>query len=442
MSSKIFFSLVLYLAYVPIAISQAQVTERPNILWLVVEDMSPYLSAYNNAYTQTPTLDKMAAEGLVFEHAYSNGAQCSPARSTLITGIYAPMLATDWHRERRAVPEGIFYPEFLKNTGYYCTNNSKTDYNVTNVPKNLWDASKRGASYLNRTDKSKPFFSVFNYNGTHTKRIATRTIVGRDKKTIAPQAIALPPYLPDEPRIRDDVAWHFDAVAEMDKWIAKQLADLEASGEAENTIVFFYSDHGGCLPRAKAFVYNTGTQVPLIIRFPKKWDHLAGQKLPARDSRLVGFIDFMPTVFNIIGSPIPTHMLGQPFLGKNQPTAKKYIFTYRANQEQSYIPSRAITDGDYRLIWNFNTAYPNGVRQSYQWQMPSYQGWDDYHLQGKTNDLQSLFWEPMDALEFYHTKADPYEVHNLIDHPKYQDKIQAMKTALLDFRIEHKDLGL
>lgn len=442
MSNKSLSSLLLFLAFLSTGFSQSDQAKGPNILWLVVEDMSPYLASYNNAYTQTPTLDKMAAEGLVFDHAYSNGAQCSPARSTLITGIYAPMLATDWHREGRAIPNGLFYPGYLKKAGYYTTNNAKTDYNSTNVPKDLWDNSNRKASYQDRPDKSKPFFSVFNYNGTHTQRIATRTTTGRNNKTIAPQSIALPPYLPDEPRIRDDIAWHYDAVSIMDEWVAKKLAELEASGEAENTIVFFYSDHGGCLPRAKAFVYETGTKVPLIIRFPEKWKHLAGRALPARDQRLVGFIDFAPTVFNIIGSPIPEHMLGQPFLGKNQPAPKKFIFTYRANQEQSYIPSRAITDGKYRLIWNFNTAYPNGVRQGYQWQMPSYQGWDEAHRNGQTTALQSRFWEPMEALEFYHTAADPYEVNNLIAHPEHQVRIQLMKKELLDFMIKHKDLGL
>ncbi|MEL7119360.1 MAG: sulfatase-like hydrolase/transferase [Bacteroidota bacterium] len=416
--------------------------ERPNILWLVVEDMSPYLSFYNNPYTQTPALDQLAAEGLVFEKAYSNGSQCSPARSTLISGIYAPMLGTDWHREQRAVPTRFFYPNYLKKAGYYCTNNSKQDYNTRKVPKDLWHASNKKASYLNRPDKSKPFFAVFNYNGTHTKRIATRNIEGRNERSIDPASISLPPYLPDEKRIRDDIAWHYDAVSIMDNWIAKKLKELEESGEADNTIVFFYSDHGGCLPRAKAFVYETGTQIPLVVRFPEKWKQLAGGPLPNRSKKLVGFIDFFPTIMNIIGEPIPGHCLGQAFLGENIPNPPTYSFHYRANQEQSFIPSRAITDGSFRLIWNFNTAYPNGVRQSYQWQMPSYQGWDDVFRTEELSQLKSRFWKPMEALEFYHTEVDPYEVNNLIDDPKYQEKIQEMKTALLEYMIEHEDLGL
>lgn len=417
-------------------------SDRPNILWLVVEDMSPYLSFYGNNYTRTPALDKLASDGVVFTNAYSNGAQCSPARSTLMSGIYAPMLATDWHRQGRAVPQDFYYPIYLREAGYFCTNNSKRDYNANNSPKDIWDDSSKNASYLERPDKNKPFFAVFNYNGTHTHRIATRNVDGRSPREIDPASIQLPPYLPDEPWIRDDLAWHYDAVSEMDNWVKARLEELEASGEADNTIVFFYSDHGGCLPRAKAFVYKTGTQIPLVVRVPKKWRRLAKIKTPSRDDRLVGFIDFAPTVFNLAGVKQPGFMMGQPFLGRKQPKPKERLFLYRANQEQSFIPSRAWTDGRYRLIWNFNPAYPNGARQSYQWQMPSYQAWDKAYLEGKTQGIENRFWEPMNAIEFYDTENDPYEVNNLVADPAHAKRVTDMCRELLNFMIDHKDLGL
>ena len=416
--------------------------QQPNILWLVVEDMSPYLSFYGNNFTHTPTLDKMAAESIVFTNAFSNGAQCSPARSTLMSGVYAPMLATDWHREARPVPTEFYYPTYLQAAGYYCTNNSKRDYNANNVPENIWNDSSKKAHYINRPDKRQPFFSIFNYNGTHTQRIATRTVAERSPRRVDPATVQLPPYLPDEPWIRDDLAWHYDAVSEMDNWVKTKLEELEASGEAENTIVFFYSDHGGCLPRAKAFVYETGTQVPLVVYFPEKLKKLARSKIPFRDDRLVGFIDFAPTLLNLVGIRLPDFMMGQPFLGRRQPSPKSRLFLYRANQEQSYIPSRAWTDGRYRLIWNFNTAYPNGVRQSYQWQMPSYQAWDKAHMMGKTQGMENRFWEPMTALEFYDTKNDPFEVNNLINDPAHQRRVKMMLQELQDFMIQNKDLGL
>ncbi|MEP3837680.1 MAG: sulfatase [Algibacter sp.] len=433
---------IFFLLLVIFCISSKAQEDKPNILWLVVEDMSPYLSTYGNHYTTTPTLNDFAKKSVVFTNAFSNGAQCSPARSTLISSIYAPMLATDLHREKRAVPKEFYYPKYLKDAGYYCSNNSKTDYNANNGPKNIWTASNKKASYINREDKSEPFFSVFNYNGTHTKRIATKNTKQRDSRTIALDSVKLPPYLPDVAEIRDDIAWHYDAVNEMDGWIKSKLDELEASGEAENTIVFFYSDHGGCLPRGKAYLYDTGTRVPLMVRFPEKYRHLAGVKTPSTNNNLVGFVDFAPTIFNLLDVDIPDFMMGQPFLGKNLPEPKSEIFLYRANQEQNYIPSRALTTGRYKLIWNFNCAYPNGTRQSYQWQMPSYQGWDNANMKGEVNELQSIFWKPTEALEFFDTKTDPYEVKNLIDSEEHQDLIATMKTKLLDMMKKEKDLGL
>ncbi|MEO1012086.1 MAG: sulfatase [Bacteroidota bacterium] len=438
LASKV--SLVLGLVF--LGCTPEEKPERPNILWLVVEDMSPYLSFYGNEYTHTPTLDSLARKSLIFENAHSNGAQCSPARSTLISSVYAPMLATDWHREARPVPKDFYYPIYLREAGYYTTNNSKTDYNDGNRPESLWESSKRGATYIDRPDKSKPFFSVFNYNGTHTKRVATRDTSGRAPRYVHPDSVKLPVYLPDVPEIRDDIAWHYDSVSKMDNWIEERLQELKDSGELDNTIIFFYSDHGGCLPRAKAFVYEVGTKVPLLVHFPEKFSHLVNGKTRGRDNRLVGFVDFAPTILNLLDIEIPDFMMGRPFLGKNRPRPRKKLFTYRANQERSFIPSRALTDGKYRFIWNFNTAYPNGTRQSYQWQMPSYQSWDRAYHEGKTDSLQSLFWKPMPPFEFYDTENDFYESNNLIGTPRHQQKIEEMKEELLAFMKQNKDLGL
>lgn len=416
--------------------------EKPNVLWLVVEDMSPLLSVYGDKTVNTPVLDQFAKESIVFTNAYSNGAQCSPARSTLISSIYAPMLATDFHREKRSVPDNFYFPKILKDNGYYCTNNRKTDYNAKNYPKDIWHSSNKKASYKNRDHKDQPFFAVFNYNGTHTKRVATRNTKNRTNRNVDLNSVSIPPYLPDVPEIRDDIAWYYDAVAEMDNWVKKKLEELEKSGEADNTIVFFYSDHGGCLPRGKAYLYDTGTRVPLMVRFPKKYQHLAQKTASNKNSNLVGFVDFAPTLLNLAGIEKPDFMMGKPFLGKNIPEPKSEIFLFRANQEQSFIPSRALTDGRYKLIWNFNAAYPNGTRQSYQWQMPSYQGWDYANIKGNVTEIQKKFWQPTAALEFFDTHNDPYEINNLVDKEEHQSKIKELKEKLLNLMKEKKDLGL
>ena len=416
--------------------------DRPNILCLVVEDMSPYLSVYGNKLTNTPTLDALAKNSIVFTNAFSNGSQCSPARSTLISGIYAPMLATDWHRQSMAVPDKFYFTKYLKEAGYYCTNNSKQDYNAKNVPEDIWDASYKKASFLNREDKTQPFFSVFNYGGTHTKRVATKNTNGRNPRGILLDDINLPSYLPNKPEIRDDLAWHLDAVTEMDLWVKKQLDKLKASGEAENTIVFFYSDHGGCLPRSKAYLYDTGTRIPLFVYLPEQYKHLAKFSIPFVNKELVGFVDFAPTFLSLARTDIPSFIMGKPFLGENLPETRSEIFLFRANQEQNFIPSRAITDGRYKLIWNFNSAYPNGTRQSYQWQMPSYQAWDKANINGELDSIQSVFWKPTAALEFYDTKVDTFELKNLIVLKKYQGKIAEMKKKLLKLMKDKNDLGL
>ena len=352
-----FFIALISITFIASCKSQKKL-QKPNILWLVVEDMSPFLSMYGNKFTTTPNIDDFAKNSIVFKNAFSNGAQCSPARSTLISSVYAPMLATDWHREKRAVPEEFYFTKYLKEAGYYCTNNSKRDYNANNTPKRIWSKSSKKASYLNRKEKDKPFFAVFNYNGTHTKRIATKNTKNRSPRTFTLDSITIPPYLPNVPEIRDDIAWYYDAVNEMDLWVKKKLDELKESGEAENTIVFFYSDHGGCLPRGKAYLYDTGTRVPLIVHFPEKYKHLAKIKNPSTNKNLVGFVDFAPTVFNLLGIKKPDFMMGTPFLGDNLPKPKSELFLYRANQEQNFIPSRAITDGRYKLIWNFNMDIP------------------------------------------------------------------------------------
>lgn len=437
---SIFISIVVIL--ISNSCSKNKEEAKPNILWLVVEDMSPLLKVYGDATATTPTLNKLAKEGVVFTNAFSNGAQCSPARSTLISSIYAPMLATDFHREKRAVPNNFYFPKILKENGYYCTNNSKTDYNAKNYPKDIWSESNKKASYRNRKNKSQPFFSIFNYGGTHTKRVATRNVNNRFPRTVKPKDIKLPPYLPDVPEIKNDIAWYYDAVSKMDLWVKKKLEELEKSGEAENTIVFFYSDHGGCLPRGKAYLYDTGTRVPLIVRFPKKYKHLAKTTTENKNENLVGFVDFAPTLLNIIDVKKPEYMMGQPFLGKDVPESKKELFLYRANQEQNFIPSRAITDGRYKLIWNFNSAYPNGTRQSYQWQMPSYQAWDNANIEGNATPLQKRFWKPTPALQFFDTKNDPYEIYNLANEIKHYKRVTKMKNKLLKLMKQEKDLGL
>lgn len=418
--------------------------ERPNILWLVCEDMSPYLHCYGNKLVTTPNLDKLAREGVRFTQARSNSVQCSPSRSTLISGIYAVSLGTDIHREKRPVPAEFYFPRYLREAGYYTTNNAKKDYNDLKTPEGVWDESSGKAGYFSRPDKDQPFFSVFNCGVTHMTRVATRTVAGRAPRTVAMSKVKVPGYIPDLPEVRNDIAWNMDAVMMMDEWVGERLAELEESGEAENTIIFFYSDHGGTVPRGKAYVYESGTRVPFITWFPPKWRHLAGANLPAVSDRLVSFVDFPVTVLNLAGVKAPDFMVGKPFfgLGADAPeNIRTYTFTFRANQGDSYAPSRAITDGSYKLIWNYQSAYPNGTRQDYQWQMPAQQAWDVANRENKLNELHKKFWLLVETFELYDLRNDSLETQNLVDAQHVQAIFAELKNKLKKEVRSRIDLG-
>lgn len=421
-----------------------QAQDRPNILWLVCEDMSPYLSSYGNTAIKTPNLDALAAKGIRFTQAHSNGPQCSPSRSTLVSGIYAVSLGTDIHREKRPVPDTFYFPAYLRKEGYYTTNNHKQDYNNLKTPAAVWNESSRKASYLDRENKKQPFFAVFNSGITHMSRVATRTVEGRTLRTVEMQDVEVPAYVPDLPDVRDDIAWNMDAVKLMDKWVGEKLDELKKSGEADNTIIFFYSDHGGTVPRGKAYVYESGTHVPFIAYFPEKWKHLANTAQPAVSNRLVSFVDFGPTVLNLTGTTIPAFMAGKPFFGKGADKAgniNKYLFAFRANQGDSYTPARAVTNGKYKLIWNYQSAYPNGTRQDYQWQMPAQQAWDIANRKDQLNPLQEKFWKPVETFELYDLQTDSLETNNLAYKKDYSKIFNELKQVLQQTVREQKDLG-
>ncbi len=426
--------------------SSAIAQDKPNILWLVTEDMSPYLSCYGNKLIKTPNLDKLASQGIRFTKAHSNGTQCSPSRSTLISGKYAISLGTDIHREKRPFNDSFYFPVYLRQAGYYCTNNPKEDYNNQVTPANVWNQSNNKAHYINRPDKKQPFFAQFNQGITHMTRVATRTTAGRGKRSVDMKDVQVPAYIPDLPEVRDDISWNQDAVVMMDKWVGQKLEELKANGESENTIIFFFSDHGGTVPRGKAYVYETGTLIPLIVYIPPKWKHLAAMPQPSVTDRLVSFVDFGPTVLSMADVPVPSFMVGKPFFtdaGKKKENINNTILTFTANQGPSFIPSRSITDGKFHLIWNFQSAYPNGTRQDYQWQMPAQQAWDKAYMEGKlTTGLHKKFWLPVSAFELYDVRTDSLETKDLSKNPAYANDFNRLKKLLENELHQQKDVGL
>ncbi|OPZ23108.1 MAG: Arylsulfatase [candidate division BRC1 bacterium ADurb.BinA364] len=427
----------------------AETAQRPNILWLTIEDSSAYLFGFNgNPYVKTPNLDALAAKGIVFENAISNAPYCSPARSSIISGCYAPTYCTDQHRGGKRVPEAMyFFPRFLRQAGYFTTNNAKTDYNVAgdqmkrNMPE-VWSENSGKATYNSAArEPGQPFFSVFNHMGTHMSRLTTVVTKGREPYRIDPAGLSLPPHVPDLPEMREDYALHLEGVEDIDKWVGLHLETLREKGLEEDTIVFFYSDHGGCLPRGKAFPFDTGYRVPMIVYVPEKWRSLSPWTPGERSDRLVEFVDLGPTALALAGVDIPEWMHGKPFMGAAELAPKPFSHAFRCNSGPHYDPSRSTFDGRYHYIRYYTPYKPHGLRQFFQWQMPSQLAWDWQNVQGQCKPEHRDYYLPKPTEMLFDLQADPWELNNLADDPAHRDTLQRLRAETSEWMRRIQDLG-
>ena len=310
--------------------------ERPNFLWFLSEDNNPYIGAYGDPVARTPTLDKLAAEGIRYESVHSAAPVCAPSRFALLTGKYAETCGPA-HNMRAIArkPDWIRgFPEYLRAAGYYCTNNIKTDYNATVDLAATWDESSNRATWRNRPEGA-PFFAMFSSQATHESRLFGTTPLVTD-----PAAVRIPPFLPDTPTTREDRARSYDNMERMDAELATRLAELEADGLAGNTIVFYFGDNGGVLPRSKRFANDDGLRVPLIVRIPEKWRHLAPARAGAAIDTPVSCVDLPGTVLHLAGLPVPEHFDSVPFLGRKR-RERRYIFGQRSRMDERYDLQRS-----------------------------------------------------------------------------------------------------
>jgi len=409
--------------------------ERPNILWITSEDNGPFFGCYGDEYANTPNLDKFAADGILYENAFANAPVCAPARNTLITGMYACSLGTHNMRSRNPIPEEFrFFTQYLREAGYYCSNRSKEDYN-TIKPEGVWDESSREATWKKRAS-GQPFFSVVNYTVTHESSLHKIEHVIHD-----PAKVPLPPYHPDTPEIRHDWAQYYDKVTELDHQVGELLAELERDGLAKNTIVFYYSDHGGVLTRSKRFLYDSGTHVPLIIRFPEKYRYLPPGALGSRTDRLVSFVDFGPTVLSLAGVQIPEHMQGEAFLGAQERQERDYVYLFRGRMDERFDMMRSVRDKRYKYIRNYMPHRPWAQHLNYLWRMQTTQIWERLYLEGKADGPERYFFQSKPIEELYDTWEDPHEVRNLAKNIDYAEKLSEMRGALKDWIFDIKDTG-
>ncbi|MEA3366534.1 MAG: sulfatase-like hydrolase/transferase [Planctomycetota bacterium] len=434
--------------------SAAGAQDRPNILWITAEDLSPALGCYGDSYARTPHLDRLAAEGVRYTNAFATAPVCSPARSCLITGVLASSLGTMHLRSALAIPRFVrAWPGALREAGYYTTNNVKTDYNTADEPrliKEAWDDCSAEAHWRGR-NRGQPFFAVFNHMVSHQSR---SMVWPREKfkkqvqSRLSPNEIhdpaeaSVPPYYPDTPLIRRIVARFYDCVTVLDKQVGRLLDQLQEAGLADDTIVFFYGDHGNGMPRHKRAVLDTGMKVPLLVRFPVKYRHLAPAGPGRTDGRLVSFVDFPATVLSLVGLPIPDYMQGAAFLGSAEGKPRRYVHGHRDRVDEAYDCCRSVRDEQYLYIRNYMPHLSYHQPSAWPGQGEIRGEISRVAAQGNLTPPQRHYAGPTKpAEELYDCRADPLNLVNLVGDPKHEKVLQRLRKEHRRWVLASRDVG-
>ncbi len=426
--------LALLLVSLPLATHAAQL---PNILWITSEDNGKELGCYGDAYAVSPNIDSIAKKGLRYVNASSTAPVCAPARTTIISGVYPPALGAQHMRSQVKMPPGFkMYPQFLAELGYYCTNKSKEDYNLEK-PGQIW----HGKHWKERGD-GQPFFAIFNHTISHESQI--RNTIPEEAKIHDPVKAPIPPYHPDTPEVRKDWAQFYDRVTMMDALVGQNLKEIEEAGLAEDTIVFYYGDHGSGMPRHKRWTYQSGLNVGMIVHFPEKWKHLApnGYAAGAESDRLVGFIDLAPTLLSIAGVEPPDWMQGNAFAGKFQTEEPKYAYGFRDRMDERIDCVRQTRSKRYSYLKNYLPHKPWGQYIQYMFATPTTRVWHEMAEKGALNPVQAQFWQTKPSEELYDLQEDPHETRNLAELPEFAEVLAEMRQAHADWSARVKDVGL
>ena len=414
---------------------------RPNILWITSEDNGPNLGCYGDPDAITPNLDRLAQRSVRYQNCWSGAPVCAPARTTLISGLYPASTGAEHMRSMAKLPAGFgMYPQYLREAGYYCTNNSKEDYNLAKSGV-VWDESSAKAHWKNRR-ASQPFFAIFNHTISHESQI--RNAIAAGDRTHDPAKIRVPPYHPDTPEVRRDWAQYHDRITMMDKLVGQNLKELEEAGLAEDTIIFYYGDHGSGMPRHKRCPQNSGLRVPLLIHIPKKFQHLATADWRAGEAsqRLVGFVDFAPTLLSLAGVPPPAHFQGAAFLGSHAGAEPQFLHGYRGRMDERPDLVRSVRDRRYVYVRHYMPHLPYGQHVSYMFQTPTTRVWRGLFDAGKLTQAQAAFWKPKPPEELYDLQTDPHEVANLADSPAHQEILQRLRRAQQAHSLRIRDVSL
>lgn len=394
--------------------------QRPNILWISCEDISPHLGCYGDRHVRTPNLDQLAREGILFTHAFSCHGVCAPSRTGIITGMSPITLGANHMRSKVRLPAHVrLFPSLLRDAGYYCTNNSKTDYNLEWKEQDVWDENSNKAHWKHRKRADQPFFAVFNLTMTHESKVwptGWQSVV-RDLPANArqnPMQMEVPPIYPDTAAVREDQARLRDLITVMDQRVGELLQELENAGESERTIVMFWSDHGDGLPRAKRWTYDSGTRVPLLMRIPERFRQQTGAlQAGVKDERMVSLLDLGPTVLALAGVSRPDHMQGKSVLGESQHAGYRWIYGARDRLDERQDLVRSVRSRQYRYVRNLMPWYPALQHVSYGEQNETMKAMRQMQSDGTLPDSSKQWFGRRAAEELYDLAVDPWEQTNL-----------------------------
>ena len=433
-------------------------SKQPNIIWLVSEDQSPeFFPMYGDDTVSLPHLSQLAEDSVIYDNMHATTPVCSPARSAIITGMYPTTLGThnmrtynegrDSNQPQLGIPS--YSPKFpdyirpftayMREAGYYCTNSNKQDYNFK-ISDDAWDQTcrycageqKANIHWRNRAE-GQPFFAVFNFQITHESQIWAQH---NNKRYVTPEEVNnIPPYFPDDPIIREDMAINYSNLVRMDKEIGAIINELKAQGLYDNSYIFFYSDHGGPFPRHKRAIYDSGVKVPLMIKLPKN------AKAGKRNDDLWSFVDLAPTVLQLANIPLPDYLQGKSILDKDT-KPRKYLVTASDRFDGQVDRIRSIKTKRYKLIKNYNVSLPHALDVNYRKKMPMMRrliALNDKGLLDK--NAQRWFDTPKPEMEFYDLKKDPFELNNLADKASYNTKLRQFNSLLEAWISDTGDLG-
>ena len=434
---RLILSLVIICWFIELSYS-AEPTKRPNFVFIVSEDNSiHYLRLYGNKLGITPNIERLADNGLTFNHAFSGAPVCSVARSTLATAMHAPRVGFQYHRKSAlaSLPPGVKpWSQVLRENGYYTTNNAKTDYNFNVNRKEVWDMSSNKATWRNRPNKAMPFFHMQSFADSHESRLHFPLKQMETPTKTSPDDVMLQPYFPDTPIMRYTKARYYDRIRVIDSQVGKIVNQLKEDGILEDTFVFYFGDHGGVMPRSKGYAYESGLHVPLVVRIPENFKKLIDHKRGTRTNGFVSFIDFGPTVLNLASISVHKELDGQAFFGKGVSAAdlanRDEVFGHADRFDEKFDMVRTYRKGKWKYIRNYQSYYADGLQNNYRYRQLAYDNWRNLYRAERLNPVQRQFFERRSVEQLFNLEKDPHEVTNLAADPAHSKRLAEMRGLL------------